>query len=1118
MTKEKIMNNQTHRTADKSEIYAMVSFGHKEREGERNSNVFAFAYSGMVDAANVIDPDIRIEWHGPNAWDPIPEIKAIQELTARQVDGIMVTAADKTALDESVNAAIQTGIPVIHFDADSPASERLTLVATDNYKAGYLAGKTMAEWLGGRGDVAVCTIEHADHLLERMRGFKDALSQYAPQSNIYVTHDSGNIDVDESGRQDFTEYRQSYIRMIQAHPEIRGLFTTYSSPGGGAAEAVEELGLHGKVQILAFDFDEIIIKLVETDKIRATVGQDAYMMGYASMILLHAARHASEMPAKADGAWRAPALADFLDAHPRIHQNIAAKLRDIISRLAGTEAEEAGLIDTGARILGKLELLDILAGDFEDMRDSISEKIEFLGRQVEVRKQAERELRRLNDELEQRVQEREQQVRTSTEVSQEIAAASDLNELFRRVVTLIKERFNFYHAQIFRYDPALDAVVLVTGYGEAGQKMLAAGHKLTMGRGVVGTAAASGQSILATDVTQDTDWRPNPHLPDTKGELAVPIKLRDEVLGILDVQSDRVGVLSADDRLVLEGLCGQIASAMDSTRLLEEQRRSEAELSQALQISKLAYWEYDVEKDLFLFNDQFYAIFHTTADQQGGYQLSSAQYAGKFVYPDDLSMVGSEIERALNSTDRHYSRDLVHRIQYVDGGIGYISVNINIDRDEQGRILRYYGANQDITATKLAELAVRRSEAELSQALQIAKLAYWEYDVEKDLFLFNDQFYAIFHTTAEQEGGYQLSSAQYAGKFVYPDDLSMVGSEIERALNSTDRHYSRDLVHRIQYADGGVGYISVSINIDRDEQGHILRYYGANQDITERKRTEEELARSAQLLNTIINTSRDLIYIKNTKSEFLVASQAVARLVGAKTGDELIGKSDFDFFPYELANKYYTDEQNIIQAGEPLIDIEEPSAYPDGTQIWLLTTKIPYRAADGTLLGLLGIGRDITERKRAEQQMEETLRETERLYAAVSAEGWKTFRQSGQLPQGYRFDRTLLQSAEQIWEPEMAQAVNEEKTEQVALALESARLFDQTQRDANRERTISAISERIYSTSDVKQLMQITAEELRRATGSARAVVRLNLGTADTPEKLAHPDGGSETSAGRTIR
>jgi len=67
----------------------------------------------------------------------------------------------------------------------------------------------------------------------------------------------------------------------------------------------------------------------------------------------------------------------------------------------------------------------------------------------------------------------------------------------------------------------------------------------------------------------------------------------------------------------------------------------------------------------------------------------------------------------------------------------------------------------------------------------------------------------------EREGGYQLSSAQYAQRFVYPDDLAVVGTEIEKALTSTDRHYSRQLDHRILYADGGVGYISVSINIDR---------------------------------------------------------------------------------------------------------------------------------------------------------------------------------------------------------------------------------------------------------------------------------------------------------------
>jgi PAS domain S-box-containing protein len=712
---------------------------------------------------------------------------------------------------------------------------------------------------------------------------------------------------------------------------------------------------------------------------------------------------------------------------------------------------------------------------------------------------------------EQRVQEllkmREHQARTSTEVSQEIAAAPELHELFRRVVTLVKERFNYYHVQIFRYDPASNAVVLVIGYGEVGQQLLAKRHQLALGHGVVGKAAANGQTILAADVTQDADWHLNPYLPDTRGELAVPIKLRDEVLGILDVQSDRANTLTDDDRLLLEGLCGQIAIAIESTRLLEDLRHSEAQLSEALHIAKLAYWEYDVEKDLFLFNDQFYALFHTTAEQQGGYQLSSAQYAGQFVYPDDLPVVGSEIEKALNSTDRHYSRDVMHRILYADGGVGYISVSINIDRDEQGHILRYYGANQDITerqlaeeklreseaqlsealkltqlaywefdevrkvfilndqlyallhttaeaqggyeldantyvqrfihpedapfvgatiarglqtpgATsqvearvicadgevrwqstqvktqvnaagqiiktvgtnqditerKLAEEAVRRSEAQLSEALKIAKLAYWEYDVEKDLFLFNDEFYSIFHTTAAQEGGYQLSSAQYAGKFVYPEDLPVVGTEIERALNSTDQHYHRDLIHRIQYADGGVGYISVSINIDRDEGGKILRYYGANQDITERQLAEEAVRHSEAQLSEALHIAK-LAYweydVENDLFHFNDQFYALFHTTVEQVGGYQISSAQYAgtfVYPDDLS-AVGTEIERALNSTDRHYhrDLVHRIQYADGGVGYISVSINIDRDEGGKILRYYGANQDITERQLAEE-------------------------------------------------------------------------------------------------------------------------------------------------------
>jgi len=398
--------------SDKSQIYAMVSCGHKEREGEKNFYLFFYTYVGMVDAAQLIDPDIKVEWHGPNAWDAAPEAMAIQALTARQVDGILVTAGHRMTLDSSINVAVRAGVPVISFDSDSPASARLTFVGTDNHKVGYLAGTTMAGWLGGQGDVGVVTIQNADHLIERWRGFEDALRELAPQTTVHVVYESA-INVDASGRLAYAERRQNYIRMLQTHPEIRGIFVTHDGSGAVAAQVVEELGLQEKVQILAFDLDKTVIKLIETEGIRATVGQDFYMMGYVALILLHAARHASHMPVKSDGAWRAPALADFLDSHPAIHKNTAAKLRTIISQLEEAEPGTSPPIDTDVRILEKEGLLEFLAEDFEDMRDSVGDKIDALGREVEVRKQAERELRKLNEELERRVVERTAQLESA---------------------------------------------------------------------------------------------------------------------------------------------------------------------------------------------------------------------------------------------------------------------------------------------------------------------------------------------------------------------------------------------------------------------------------------------------------------------------------------------------------------------------------------------------------------------------------------------------------------------------------------------------------------------------------------------------------------------------------
>ena|GEM_PF-410527 len=167
--------------------------------------------------------------------------------------------------------------------------------------------------------------------------------------------------------------------------------------------------------------------------------------------------------------------------------------------------------------------------------------------------------------------------------------------------------------------------------------------------------------------------------------------------------------------------------------------------------------------------------------------------------------------------------------------------NYFIIRDENDQPHYIADILTDITDRKHAEEKLRTSEAQLSNALRIAHAGHWEYDVETDTFTFNDNFYRIFRTTAEEVGGYSMSSVEYARRFCHPDDVHMVREETQAAIETDDPYYGRELEHRILYADGSVGHIAVRLFIVKDSRGRTVRTYGVNQDITERLEAQERI-------------------------------------------------------------------------------------------------------------------------------------------------------------------------------------------------------------------------------------------------------------------------------------
>jgi GAF domain-containing protein/HAMP domain-containing protein len=198
--------------------------------------------------------------------------------------------------------------------------------------------------------------------------------------------------------------------------------------------------------------------------------------------------------------------------------------------------------------------------------------------------------------LEQRVADRTKdlesqtnRLRVTAEISRDLASARALSDLFERSAQLIHNRFGFDHTAIYLLDNNKEYAVLVAAPTEAGARMLDNKYQIRVGEtGIIGRVAATGEPRISRNTNADVVFSNNPLLPNTRSEMALPLKSENTVIGVLDIQNNNTNAFSEDDLSIMQILADQLAAAIERTRLLQEVERSLREL-------EIAYGQYTRE-------------------------------------------------------------------------------------------------------------------------------------------------------------------------------------------------------------------------------------------------------------------------------------------------------------------------------------------------------------------------------------------------------------------------------------------------------------------------------------------------------------------------------------------
>jgi PAS domain S-box-containing protein len=592
-----------------------------------------------------------------------------------------------------------------------------------------------------------------------------------------------------------------------------------------------------------------------------------------------------------------------------------------------------------------------------DMQKELEEKNAQLHQENIERKQAEEAL-----------QQRNRRLSLLNRLSHMFSSSLDLKDVLETALGEIQRLLDAFSTSFWLIDPETNELVCMHTKGPGSDPLL--NWRLAPGQGITGWAFEHNESLLVSDT-----WSDERHFKEVdeqtgvtvRSMISIPLRVKGKVIGILNLVDSRVEHFTQNDLLFLEPIAAEAAIAIENARLymiaqqeIAERKQAEGALRESeeryrslVECSPVPVVVHSEEKFVFLNPEAIRTLGGTSPEDFLGKSIWDV------VHPDYQHIVKQRVKKIYKK--KGSAQLLEEKFIRLDGKI--------IDVEAIGSITNYMGkpASQvvfrDISELKQTERVLHRFQLLLEKVFA---------SLEEVVFVLDPATCTILLCNSAVERIFGYNEQEVFGRtpeFLHEDQViyNFLVEDLFHALDAKEVFRAESQMCR---KDGSILISEHTAMEIVDNSGERTAVIWVIQDISERKRVEKSLAEERNLLRTLIDNLPDLIYVKDAESRFLLANNSMVRSLALKTQDELVGKMDFDFHPLEMAEQYYTDEQAIIESGQPLINREEPVLdQKTGTTHWLLSTKVPFRDSQGNIAGLVSINRDITEQKRAEAEL-----------------------------------------------------------------------------------------------------------------------------------------------------